>query len=488
VSRAVADPIAAFESVGELALGLLALSLVGSLGLSAPLAALAVLALWLAIRRRDRIPPGVRRRLRWVALGVVVLALGVCLRTMVSNLAYPAPGSGGSEWDFLAFWIDGRAGVSGRDFYDPSSYHVLSLPFVPSAAFRASILDVGFRYPPSTMLLFAPLGWLDYSTAYALWDVATLLALGGCAWLIQRIWLRDYGGWGVVLGLLMLLVMPASLATIRLGQSNFFALLAVLLALRNEGRFRGGAYLVLAALVKPLLAVLALPLLVMRRWRTLLGGAVALAARTVATGLAFGPLIFSSYAATLPSRMPHSSYVEEVRQSLLAVVLRATGDTSGVPAANPFFLALAALLLSATVWAMVHARRRRPRLIWGTWIVLAMLLFPGTLRHYAVLLLVPWLAIWEERRSHPFGLELLALSTVAVFLGAAAPGTNAVFEASLACWLACVAALAIPGAVLPEQERAADPAPAAPPDPSAILRPADTERGPVPLADLLSGR
>jgi Glycosyltransferase family 87 len=451
VSRKSADPIGAFESVGELGLGLVALSAVGYLG-AAPraLAPLFVLTLWLAVGQRGRLPQAVRSRLQWIVLGVVVSAVAGCLLAMLRNLAYPTPGSGRSEWDFLAFWIDGRVAASGLDFYDPSSYRALALPCEPSARFRRSIIDVGFRYPPVTMLLFAPLSWFGYSTAYALWDGATLLAIAVCAWVIQGLWFQDYGRWGVVLALLLLLVMRASLATVDLGQSNFLVLLAALLALRNAGRFRGGVYLGLGMMVKPLLAALVLPLLLGRRWRPLMGVAAAIATGAAATAIAFGPGIFSSYAATLPSQMPYSSYVETVRQSLLAAVLRATGTEYGrhSPLANPLFLAAAAVLLSVAVWATLRDRmQQRFPLAYGSWVALAMLLYPGTLYHYALFLLLPYLALWGERRRHPFGFELLSLSTVAVFLVASSQAMNSVVEASLVCWLACVIAMATPNQV-----------------------------------------
>jgi hypothetical protein len=47
-----------------------------------------------------------------------------------------------------------------------------------SEVFSREVLDVGFPYPAPTMLLFAPLGWVELRTAALAWYALHFLALG----------------------------------------------------------------------------------------------------------------------------------------------------------------------------------------------------------------------------------------------------------------------------------------------------------------------
>jgi len=85
------------------------------------------------------------------------------------------------EWDFLAFYLYGKLGASGLDFYEPANiadlFSNLKIPFEISKEFLEDVIDVGFNYPPVSMILFAPFAYLDIETANILWKIFVLFFL-----------------------------------------------------------------------------------------------------------------------------------------------------------------------------------------------------------------------------------------------------------------------------------------------------------------------
>lgn len=69
--------------------------------------------------------------------------------------------------------MDGSVAIRGLNVYDPANYELvfnqLRIPFEPSPGFGEGILNVGFMYPPPTLLVFAWLGLLPFGAAQLLW-------------------------------------------------------------------------------------------------------------------------------------------------------------------------------------------------------------------------------------------------------------------------------------------------------------------------------
>lgn len=86
--------------------------------------------------------------------------------------------------DFRSFYLAGKSVLQGLDPYlnyvgvRPEFYGPINAETAPFS---------GFRYPPLAALLFAPLGWLPYATAKALFTLGMLIALGLLGFgLVQR--------------------------------------------------------------------------------------------------------------------------------------------------------------------------------------------------------------------------------------------------------------------------------------------------------------
>jgi len=173
--------------------------------------------------------------------------------------------------------------------------------------------------------------------------------------------------------------------------------------------------LALGVLIKPVCALLMLYVVFRRRWRTLAGAALTVGGASLLTISVFGWHTFAAYFVHSPvARMPTDVYTESMNQSLLAQILRLSyyDFAAGSPLTHPVFVLLAAGLVAATVFLATRPTADDD-LVLALTIPLALLLYPGTLAHYSVDLLVPLLALWSRRHTVPGGaLVAIALLTI----------------------------------------------------------------------------
>lgn len=177
--------------------------------------------------------------------------------------------------DFAAFYTGGRLFLEGRmaDLYDYSVQKALQetliAPYITDAV-------LPFINPPFTVVLYAPFAWGSYETGKLLWWVGGLLTLTLSLHLLrQELW--RFGGPSTGRSLWISFLFFPTLAWFLYAQNTHLTLLVytlTFLLLRRGRDLAAGAALGLL-LYKPQLAIgLAVVLLVQRRWRALLGGAL----------------------------------------------------------------------------------------------------------------------------------------------------------------------------------------------------------------------
>jgi hypothetical protein len=190
--------------------------------------------------------------------------------------------------DFLHLYTLGSLAMAhrGADLYDMKAQAALAAERVPEAA--------GLRYlpayPPQVSLLFAPLAFLSYRWALALWWIASAAAYGACCYSIWRTCptLRDYG----LLVFIAAAGFPAFFHLIAWGQTSALALACFTIAfflLRGRREFAAG--LVLGCLIfKPQLGLAAAVVFTAAgAWRILAGAVLSAAAQLGAGILYYGP-------------------------------------------------------------------------------------------------------------------------------------------------------------------------------------------------------
>src|ERR1051325_489438 len=313
------------------------------------------------------------------------------------------------EWDFRVFWLHAQLAARGLDFYDRE----LVRGFLASVHASPQLIEVGrFWNPPQAMLFFLPLGHIDDLTAaYAVWVVIQICALAACAALLAR------GGEPLACVALLLAIRPTTTIFL-IGQTNFLVLLLLLAYALWRERLTGGVALAAGIVLKPLLAFLLIDAVLRKRGRALAGIAAGMVALTALSIAVFGWDVHLHYLRHGAGEVPKEMLTMPQNQSLLAVLLRA-----GMPKAVFFIAAIAALWFARTsLLALVAA---------------ALLLYPQTLDHYGVLLIVPVIALWRTGET--------ASAVVACLVHALAPFT-AIASALALAWLALRHARGAPAA------------------------------------------
>jgi hypothetical protein len=335
--------------------------------------------------------------------------------------------------DFVEYWAAGRLVVSGANPYDPDA--VLALERQAGRTEECLLM----WNPPWVLPLVAPLGLFDAHPSSQLSSCRVgrllwlLLNLAVLAWCADRLWVL-YGGpesgrvvavalafgffptyMALVIGQISPLLLLGATAFLVLqpppqGDSKSAMLGSLKAAIRGSD-FSAGAASVLLAVKPHLVYLFWLALLLwavyQRRWRVLLGGALAGAALTLAA-VAMDPGVLGQYWHTLTHRPP-----EQYRSPTLGTLLRlAVGDGSF----RWQFLAM----LPGLAWFAWHWGRNRDRWDWAEQTPLLLLVSVLTTSYGA----------W------PFDLVVLLVPVVCVAAALARRGSAALTAAGLACFCA----------------------------------------------------
>ncbi len=387
---------------------------------------------------------GLGRISRERAVGLIGGAAAVGFGRMLVAVVRPFlnPSTWGT-WDFLVFYLDGSVAIRGLNVYDAANFELvfdqLSIPFEPTGNFRGEVLNVGFPYPPPTLLLFAWLGLFPFGAAQVLWY---LLVLAGGALVIFLVVPHIPTGVPRLERTLFAaaLVMLSHAATVNMafGQTHWFGLAATLAAMRAGPLLVSGLYAAVALLIKPFLLCVPAYLFLQRHWCSLAASIVTYAVFALLVVILFGFETTAAYfSVNLADRVPLQQFTQGINQSLLGTILRLAQPFTPLetsPIAYPPFLVSALVVLTPTALLAVRLARTRDPLLLSLLLTCAILIYPGTLTPYSVFLIVPTVQLLER---HPEVMRFPRLFAFTIgplyfLMGVEA----AAFFANLAAWLA----------------------------------------------------
>jgi hypothetical protein len=390
-------------------------------GLSAALAFGSVL-LGLFAARHFRTLPRPQRLATGAALGVLSLVLAwPMVKLVASNVADPG------EWDFLGFWLHSQTALERENFYDPIHAQRRAAGLVVSDALRTEIIDVGFWYPPQSMLLFWPLGLFPRPLSLALWYGVNAVALVGAGLVLCRTLLGELSALPLLATAVLVLACYGTLSTVTFAQTTFVCLLLVAVSGLEPGRVGAGAAVAAAFFVKPFAGLLAVPAFFSRDRRTLAGGVLFVLASSAVALLAFGGEAFLGYfQLDQTANKPAWIYAESTNQSLLGLTLRLFDPVCEGTACvtYPPFLVLLVIGLAVTVWLTTRITRETD-LTKALWLAFALLFYPVSQVFYSVLLV--WVALVSWRRGEPGTMSWLLHATVIATMFALARAQNGRF-------------------------------------------------------------
>ncbi len=329
-----------------------------------------------------------------------------------------------NEWDFLCFYLFGKVGASGLNFYDPVNFaNVFSgliIPFKVSQNFLLEIIQVGFWYPPPTMMIFVPLGYLNnIVTAKILWEMFVLSFLVFDIILLERIIkINDNKLINIIIVLIITLAFPATNGTLSSNQTNFILLFFLLLVYKNPENWKSGIYLALAVLIKPIAAIWFLYYLINKKWIPLVSFISTGFLIVVVSVLWFGLNSYVTFFTSPPtSRLPAFAFTESINQSLMGMISRLSLKSwikSFLVNKEIFVVAVSTLMTIATCIASSYLAKSNQRFSFLIFIPLSLLIYPSSPSHYAVLLLPIFFEIVRLRNY--LGVLLLTSFIVLIFI------------------------------------------------------------------------
>lgn len=172
--------------------------------------------------------------------------------------------------DFITFYTAGtllKQGL-GSQLYDESAQLTFQRRF-----FGPKVISEVYIHPPFEALLYWPLAYLPYATAYLLWDLLNLVTLGWSLYLLKPYAVNLDTSSRLVITLAVLLPL---ISTLREGQNEILLLLACVgtfLCLKKRREIAAGGALAAGLFRFPFVLPLFLVFLVLRRWRVIVGAA-----------------------------------------------------------------------------------------------------------------------------------------------------------------------------------------------------------------------
>lgn len=326
-------------------------------------------------------------------------------------------------WDFTSFYLFGKVAVGGNNFYLPENFHVvfdslklpaiLNIPNATRAGFISGSVNVGFPYPPPTILYFVPLGYLSYQTALIIWTSFISIFSFACIYLAYSMFFKEYKLKGLMLVAILFFTLPQARGTVFYTQTNFILFFLLLLMKKYSDNKIAGIFLALAFVTKPYMLIFVLYFIIRKRWNSILYfflTSVALMGLTLAF---FGKAPFLSYIFNNPAnRIPKSSFLESINQSLNSVLLRANLIAFNHPATY-MFISIAIIILTGSFLLYISKKKLYDNM-WDILLLIGLIIYPGTLSHYGVLLLFIIYQFFDKSSSIRFN-AYLTISIIALF-------------------------------------------------------------------------
>jgi hypothetical protein len=305
-------------------------------------------------------------------------------------------------WDFTFFYLSGKVAASGYDFYLPENFQIvfnsLNLPKLDYEGFVATVVNVGYPYPPPTILYVLPLGFLSYYPALILWAIFNFVFLIGSIYLVYILFFKRFKLNGLLLVTILFFLFLPVRDTIVFLQTNFILLCLILLMKKYSDTKIAGIFLAVAIFTKPYMIVFIVFFILRRNWNAILYFILSSIAIVCLTLVSFGTKPFVSYLINNPvKRFPKWLFSQQMNQSLHAVLLRANVISLDRPYIYTY---LSIGILFATVLYLFYLLKRKLYdYIWGVLLLIGLTLYPGMLNYYGVVLLFIIFQFFDEKQQ-----------------------------------------------------------------------------------------
>lgn len=326
-------------------------------------------------------------RLLWRLFPLALLLLaGVLfwlrLPTLIKTLnSYP--------WDGKVDWLAARAFLAGKNPYSPQELAAVKLD--------------GLGHPPTTSFWFIPLALLDMQMMSKVLGTLSILMLLAQCWLVAReLQVRSAWAVGILFGVLVLYRewMRFHLHLAQISQLISFLLVLTWVALRRRRDWLAGIPLGIACTLKLFPGLVAVFILLSRRWRPIVIAALIYLTVAAIMTARFGPECWPQFIAS--ERKVVDLWIGNMRNaSLYGILIRiyspvCVRQSGSIPQATAIASALTATLFASVLllWRRIPAALRasepyRTDLPFMMLVVLGVFGNPFVYEHYYALLVPP---------------------------------------------------------------------------------------------------
>ncbi len=328
-----------------------------------------------------------------IVVGIIFGLASLFISTLFiqTYLAIQSP----EQFDFMCFYMQGQLGLHNLPFYDPESFKILlntvKYPFTFQSGIKAEILDVGMLSPPITMLFFTPLTFFDYTTSKIIFSVSILVFIFINAFVANTIFIKSGRSFISYLFILVIIILdPATNNTIAYLQTNFFILFLLLVTFKYIEKPSAGIFLALSIVFKPITAIFILYFIFNEKWKSVLYFSITSVILLFLTTYFWGiDNIISFFVSPPNERLPYNLYTQGINQSLIAIFNRnLTAYGIGFRTITILYFFFAGIMTIITIFASRKIAKYDNKLAFLPFIPLALIIYPSSLSHYAVYLLL----------------------------------------------------------------------------------------------------
>lgn len=341
----------------------------------------------------------------WIGYSLIfAFILKVFIQKVLYGIHHP------EVWDYTAFFLYGKVAASGYNFYLPENFQIvfnsLHLPFTDFQGFVEEVVNVGFPYPPPTMFYFIPLGYLSFETAKVVWTIFNLIFVVGSVYLIFDLFFKPYKLNGLILVCSLLLIFWQSFETIRVSQTNFIVLFWLLLMKKYSEKGISGIFLTFAFFTKPYMIIFGLYFLLRKKWKPIIYAVISAIGILGVTLITFGKDPFLSYLFDNPvHRLPEYVFHEGGYQSLYSTIIKGNWI---IPLTPALYLSIVFTLFLGIIYYLIYLLKQKLYdYIWAILLLFGLLIYPGMLNHYGVLLLFIVFQFFEEKKQLGYTIHLI---------------------------------------------------------------------------------
>lgn len=245
-------------------------------------------------------------------------------------------------WDFSNLWAGGRFALDGNVslLFDPEAYRAAL-----RAMFNPKLPDQEWSYPPSFLLIGAPLAMLPILPAYLIWTLGTTAALYAAILPLKL----------PPLARAAILLSPAMMMNALLGQNGALTTALLVAGLWHAPKRPWLAGLLFGLLsMKPHLGMLVpVCLLASGNWRAIFASAISTAAVVVMTGLIFGWQTWAGFidvTGPLMTAIMEAPYLQPYQTNALTIFIAARWLGFGLGVAYSFQILFSLLAAFAAGW------------------------------------------------------------------------------------------------------------------------------------------